>query len=71
VRSTFTGSRRASFGPGLWSLFAWPEQTGHDVDIPRLHERYPQVGWHTYEEWLDSERPRLAALCPHEHATAN
>jgi uncharacterized protein YbjT (DUF2867 family) len=50
--------------PGLRPLFAWLEQTGHDVDIPALHRRYPQVGWHTYEDWLRSERPRLAALCP-------
>ena len=56
-------------GSGLGSLFAWLEQTGHDVDIPGLHDRYPQVGWHTYEEWLRSERPRLTALCPREHAT--
>jgi uncharacterized protein YbjT (DUF2867 family) len=58
-------------GPGLRALFAWLEQNGHDVDIPGLHGRYPQVGWHTYEKWLRTERHRLAALCPHEHATAN
>jgi uncharacterized protein YbjT (DUF2867 family) len=58
-------------GPGLRSLFAWLEQTGHDVDIPGLHGRYRQAGWHTYEKWLRTERPRLIALCPHEHATAH
>jgi uncharacterized protein YbjT (DUF2867 family) len=69
----FTANRVATdeLGPGLRSLFAWLEQTGQDVDIPRLHGRYPQVGWHTYQEWLRSERPRLAKLCPREHATPN
>jgi uncharacterized protein YbjT (DUF2867 family) len=57
-------------GPALRSLFAWLEQTGHDVDIPGLHARHPQVAWHTYQEWFRTERPRLTALCPHEHATA-
>ena len=54
----------SELGPGLRSLFAWLEQSGHDVDIPRLHGRYPHVRWHTYEKWLRSERSRLAALCP-------
>ena len=69
----FTANRVATdeLGSGLRSLFAWLERTGHDVDIPRLHGRYPQVGWHTYEEWLRAERPRLATLCPQQHATLN
>jgi uncharacterized protein YbjT (DUF2867 family) len=69
----FTANRVATdeLGPGLRSLFAWLERTGHDVDIPGLRARYPQVGWHTYEEWLRSERPRLAALCPQQHTTVN
>jgi uncharacterized protein YbjT (DUF2867 family) len=69
----FTANRVAMDGlaSGLRSLFAWLERTGHDVDIPGLHGRYPQVGWHTYEQWLRSERPRLAALCPEQHVSAN
>lgn len=58
-------------GPGLRALFAWLEETGHDVDIPVLHARYADVGWHTYENWLYSERHRLSMLCPREHATAS
>ena len=64
-------ARDGRAGSGLRSLFAWLERTGHDVDIPGLRGRYPQVGWHTYEDWLRSERPRLAALCPQQHATLN
>jgi uncharacterized protein YbjT (DUF2867 family) len=58
----------AELAPGLQSLFGWLEHTGHRVDIPPLHARYSEVRWHTYEAWLRSQRPRLAALCPHEDA---
>jgi uncharacterized protein YbjT (DUF2867 family) len=57
--------------PGLRALFAWLERTGHDVDVPVLRRRYPHVGWHAYEAWLRSQRPRLAALCPQQHATVS
>jgi uncharacterized protein YbjT (DUF2867 family) len=51
-------------GPGLRALFAWLEQTGHNVDVAALHRRYPGVGWHSYSEWLRSQRTRLSELCP-------
>jgi uncharacterized protein YbjT (DUF2867 family) len=59
----------AELGLGLQALFAWLERIGHDVDIPALHSRHPDVNWHSYADWLGSERPRLSAICPHEHAT--
>jgi len=59
----------AEFGPGLRTLFAWLEGTGHNVDIPALHGRYPEVSWHSYVDWLGSQRHHLAAICPQEHAT--
>lgn len=46
--------------PGLRSLFTWLEQTEQDVDIPALHRRYPEVGWHTYEAWAGTVLPRLS-----------
>jgi hypothetical protein len=61
----------ADLQPGLQALFAWLERTGHNIDIPALHSRYPEVRWHTYQAWLDSQRARLSALCPHEHALAS
>jgi uncharacterized protein YbjT (DUF2867 family) len=57
----------SGLGPGLQALFDWLERTGHEVDIPALHARYPEVRWHTYEAWLRSQRARLSTLCPHEH----
>jgi uncharacterized protein YbjT (DUF2867 family) len=70
VGRTFDGERleAAELGPGLQALFAWLERTGHRVDIPALHARYPTVRWHTYEAWLRSQRARLSQLCPQEHA---
>ena len=59
----------AELGPGLRALFAWLERTGHDVDIPALHGRYPEVSWHSYADWLGSQRHHLSAICPQEHAT--
>jgi uncharacterized protein YbjT (DUF2867 family) len=59
----------AELGPGLRALFGWLERTGHDVDIPALHGRYPEVSWHSYVDWLGSQRHHLAAICPQEHAT--
>ena len=59
----------AELGPGLQMLFAWLEGTGHNVDIPALHGRFPEVSWHSYVDWLGSQRHHLAAICPQEHAT--
>jgi uncharacterized protein YbjT (DUF2867 family) len=56
--------------PGVSALFGWLERVGHDVDIEALHRRAPDVGWHTYETWADSQRPRFQELCPREHASA-
>jgi uncharacterized protein YbjT (DUF2867 family) len=56
--------------PGLRALFAWLERTGHQVDIARLRRAYPEVGWHSYDAWLHSQRDRLRAICPGEHARA-
>ena len=58
----------AEIGPGLRALFGWLEHRGHHVDIQALRRRFPEVGWHSYEQWLREQRPRLSALCPHERA---
>jgi uncharacterized protein YbjT (DUF2867 family) len=46
-------------GPALASLFTWLEETEQDVDLPALHRRYPEVGWHTYEAWVRTVLPRV------------
>ena len=40
-----------SLGSGLRALFSWLDQVGHSVDIEGLRTRYPEVGWHGFEDW--------------------
>jgi uncharacterized protein YbjT (DUF2867 family) len=37
--------------PPLRALFAFLDEVGFDVDLPALHARYPEVGWHSFERW--------------------
>jgi uncharacterized protein YbjT (DUF2867 family) len=32
-------------------MYQWLEQVGYHVDILTLHHEYPEVNWHTFEEW--------------------
>jgi uncharacterized protein YbjT (DUF2867 family) len=61
----------AELGPGLRALFAWLEDTGHEVDMTALHSRYADVNWHSYDAWLRSQRRRLSNICPYEHTTVS
>jgi uncharacterized protein YbjT (DUF2867 family) len=38
-------------GGGPATFFAWLEREGTRVDIPALHQRFPEVGWLTFEQW--------------------
>ena len=40
-----------TLSPGLRALFGWLEREGHDVDVEDLRARYPEVGWHRYDDW--------------------
>jgi uncharacterized protein YbjT (DUF2867 family) len=41
--------------PGLRTLFARLERTGHSVDIPALRRRFPDIGWHSFERWAATQ----------------
>jgi hypothetical protein len=45
----------AALGPGLSALFEWLDHHGHSVDIAGLHRQYPQVSWHSFEEWAQGQ----------------
>jgi hypothetical protein len=32
-------------------LFDWLDRVGHDVDIPALRRRFPEVRWQRFEGW--------------------
>jgi hypothetical protein len=70
---TSTQSRSRSGGSllPLRALFAWLERTGHAVDIEALRRRYPEVGWHHYEDWARLQASRFADHCPHPPAFAH
>src|SRR5246127_4638005 len=35
----------------LARMFEWFDRTGYAVDIKGLHREFPEVKWHTFEEW--------------------
>ena len=42
-------------------LFDWFEREGYQVDGAALRREYPEVGWHTFEQWA-REQPWDALL---------
>lgn len=32
-------------------MFEWVNEVGYSAEIPTLRRNYPEVGWHTFEEW--------------------
>jgi uncharacterized protein YbjT (DUF2867 family) len=41
----------ASLAPGLRALFEWLARVGHQVNIPALRGRCPDVDWHRFDDW--------------------
>ena len=39
----------------LGKMFDWFNQVGYSADIPTLQRDYPEVGWHTLEEWAKAQ----------------
>lgn len=38
-------------GEDFIKTFKWLNEVGYKVNISSLHHRFPEVGWHTFEEW--------------------
>jgi uncharacterized protein YbjT (DUF2867 family) len=36
-------------------LFAWLDQSRYAIDIGALHRRFPEVGWHSYRDWTQTQ----------------
>jgi len=45
---------------GLRALFEWLESEPFAVDLEALRERFPEVAWHRFPTWAESEAGRLA-----------
>jgi uncharacterized protein YbjT (DUF2867 family) len=39
----------------LGKMFEWFNEVGYSADIPALRRDYPEVGWHTLEEWAQGQ----------------
>jgi uncharacterized protein YbjT (DUF2867 family) len=44
--------RARSYGDDLAAMFRYFDKVGLDVDTEALRRNYPEVGWHTFAEWL-------------------
>ncbi|MGK2866925.1 MAG: NmrA/HSCARG family protein [Mycobacterium sp.] len=43
------------------AMFGFLAAGGYTVDIPALHAHYPQVGWQSFTDWIDTDlRPLLS-----------
>jgi uncharacterized protein YbjT (DUF2867 family) len=36
-------------------MYEWYEKVGTDIDIPNLHQKYPEVNWRTFNDWVKSQ----------------
>jgi uncharacterized protein YbjT (DUF2867 family) len=37
------------------SMFEWYEKVGTGIDIPKLHQDYPEVNWLTFKNWAENQ----------------
>ncbi len=36
-------------------MYEWYERVGTGINISSLHQEYPEVNWHTFEDWAKSQ----------------
>ena len=37
------------------TMYAWFDRVGYDAPIGKLRREYPEVGWHTFEDWATQQ----------------
>ena len=37
------------------AMFEWFDQVGYNVDLPELHESFPEIDWQSYSQWVESQ----------------
>jgi len=47
--------QRAAMGEDVKRMLDWFDDTGYSVELDDLRRAYPEVGWHTYQEWADAQ----------------
>jgi hypothetical protein len=38
--------------PDMRAMFGFLSTTGYSADIPALRDRYPDIGWQSFEQWV-------------------
>lgn len=36
-------------------MFEWFDEVGYSADIEALRRDYPEVGWHSFEQWVRAQ----------------
>lgn len=44
-----------TLNPAMRRLFEWLDAFGEEADIADLRSRYPEVGWHSFEQWASGQ----------------
>ena len=55
------------FSPDAAKMSEWFDEVGYRADITALRRDYPEVGWHTFEEWAKAQSWRHPRWCRREN----
>lgn len=47
--------QRAAMGEDFKRMLDWFDETGYSTKIDQLRREYPEVSWHTYQEWARTQ----------------
>jgi hypothetical protein len=36
-------------------MYEWYEKVGTGINIPNLHQKYPEVNWRTFNDWVKTQ----------------
>jgi uncharacterized protein YbjT (DUF2867 family) len=45
----------SAVNPALAAMYEWFDRVGYRVDFGGLHRQYPEVDWHTFEQWASEQ----------------
>jgi uncharacterized protein YbjT (DUF2867 family) len=45
-------SRAEAYSPDLAAMFRYFAEVGLELDLGELHAEFPEIGWHSYADWL-------------------
>jgi nucleoside-diphosphate-sugar epimerase len=45
----------APMGEDFVKTYKWFNDVGYDIEISLLHKKYPEIGWHKFEDWAKKQ----------------